>query len=155
MVADLLAPSPMGGQDCVAFRVELHQPKADKSSLMLRDAFALAFEVRGHDGTRMMIQSGPVELHGDAHKLKRRATVECYLADLDPVGAGSGEENPSPFPWREATELVLRPGDRVAVRCAADQGLDPRAAPSGYRDMPRTLLLARGVPLLELLPPET
>ncbi|HTE55491.1 MAG TPA: hypothetical protein VK698_31770 [Kofleriaceae bacterium] len=150
---DRVASDPVTGRGAVAFALELTHVSGwrRRRSAMLRDAATVGFEVLLDGGERVRIPAGPclVDLDGASTSRAPLARVAAYLAALDPARATADDLDP--FPFHQARHLILRPGQRVEVRGRLLAVPDPRAAPAGYREPARALLVPDGVPRLAVI----
>lgn len=139
------ASAPLGTQRAVGFAVEVRDREAAGSPVMLRDGATVGFTVAGDDGRVLLVAPGGIQMAGDhlAAVERNRRRVRAYLRELAPGAAA-----PSPFPWDEVRLALLLPGDLVTVRAIAAIRPDPRGA-AGYRQAPRSILVAAGVPRVE------
>ena len=149
------ALSPLSREPCVGFAIELERTDASGSPVMLRDSASLGFSVVEDGGRTIRIQPGALVLVGPRDEVRDRGDVAAYLKALAPPPAGAGEDGDHPpFPWDRAREALLRPGDRVTVRCDAEVagGSSPEVP---YREPARQALISRGIPIVERQGPPT
>lgn len=139
------AAPPVGRRRGVGFALELRHREAAGSPVMLRDGASAGFAVAGEDGRVLVVPPGCLRMEGSGPPVRARRQVEAHLRALAP-DAGP----PSPFPWDEVRVAVLAPGDRVTVRATASVRPDPRGT-AGYREAPRSLLVASGAVWVEVL----
>lgn len=136
---------PLGKVHAVGFALEVLHHEAAGSPVMLRDGATLGFSVAGDDGRILLVPPGGVQMAagGLATVDRNRRRIQAYLRQLAPASA-----EPSPFPCDEVHLALLVPGDLVTVRAVAAVRPDPRGR-AGYREAPRSILMASGVPWVE------
>jgi hypothetical protein len=137
--------APLSGTDCAAFGVRVLSDGSTGGPVILREARAAEIDVVGDDGRTVRVPAGRVRLieHGTTGEIFEGAQLASYLGEvgramklldkLDPVD--------------EAEEVVIEPGDRIALYGDVGEMADPE--PSGYREI-RWLRVALGTPILEL-----
>jgi hypothetical protein len=127
------APSPIAGTPCVAYGLWLLDPRADGSPVLLRDGASIAFDVELDDGRLARIAAGTIDLVATGAPQRRgKPGLARYLRHLDPDGPD--RRRPSPLPFRQVREAILRPGDALTLLADLQPVPDARAAGTAYRD---------------------
>lgn len=151
--AEILPPKLAGAsRGAIAWAVELHAQPAQDSSLMLRDGETLGFDVEIDGGGLLRVRPGPVGLlRGDSTAIRltegerTHGAVLAHVTQVDPR-ARAGDPEPA-IPFDRYAAQSFEPGDRIVVEAPVEETLDPDG--EGYRHVPRTLLVTRGLPLLD------
>lgn len=141
------APSPITRTPAVAFAIILSADDHDADKL-LRDCATVGFSLTTMHGDTIEISAGSIEIiaHGAPHP-HHAERVEEYLDALDPLRHDVDDEDP--FSYQHSAEIVVRPGDHVAVHNPIKRV--SFAPQSGYRQA-RQVFGVEGTPCIELLP---
>jgi len=144
--------SPASGTDCLAFAVELHFVGYWGDRVMYRDAVTCGFDVVLIDGRIARVPPGRVRLVAPMRQVidVDNFALEQYLRAVD------CEHEPSrafdPLRYNVVAEAVLLLGDTIELLSRFEPEVNPRAAPTGYREPAPALWVARGLPILRLTP---
>lgn len=144
--------SPIGRIPCVAFSVELRNQDAHESTLLLRDGATCGFHITTDDQQIVWIPPGIIDMV-NGHTPVDDFDARLYLARLDPLSESfTGAD---PFPFEQALESALQPGNRVRVHNPIQ--LTPHAPAghaipeSGYRQSAGNVMVPRGTPRIEIV----
>jgi hypothetical protein len=136
-----VATAPLGTR-CVAFSTQLMQ----RSTVMLRDAATIGFEVLLDTGEHVRVPAGVCAI--DMTRAPRIEAIDGYLRLIDPLRVNG--EDFDPFPHDRAVGRILVPGDRVEVLGRLIPTADG-AAGGGYRELAHTVLIPDELPRLRLV----
>ena len=145
--------SPASGTDCLAFAVELHFVGYWGDRIMYRDAVTCGFDILLIDGRIGRVPPGRVRLVAPMRQVidVDNFALEQYLRAVD------REHEPSrafdPLRYNVVAEAVLLLGDTIELLSRFEPEVNPRAAPTGYREPAPAVWVARGLPILRLTPP--
>ena len=140
--------SPIAGEACLAYCVELVERRLVRRDVMLRDGMTCGFDVTLDDGRTVRVPAGRIHLEGSFDRASRSAkpSVEPYVQAIDTQRVM--DEALPPIPFDEVGELVLGPGDHVEIAAEVDTVADPTRA-TGYRDAAMALAPV-GVPRVRI-----
>ena len=144
----LLAPA--SGIECAAYAIELHYVGYGGDRVMLRDAASAGFDVVLGDGRIAHIPAGRVRLVAPMRQVVNldNHALEHYLGSLDPQHEPGRAFNP--LRYNVVAEAVLLAGEPVELLSRFEPEVNPRAAPTGYREPAPVVWVARGLPVLRL-----
>ena len=142
-------PSPLRGQSCLAFGIVLRsvRPEVPTRTVMWREAATSGFAVILDDGTRVRVPAGRIRLIGspdDARPVPRERAEARLPGSLGVAVPGELPE----FPFDQATEEIIRPGDRVAILSPLEPREDPDEPPASLRAPANLMLIPVGVPIV-------
>jgi len=136
-----VARAPIGDRSCVAYALVVQE----RSTVMLRDAGSVGFEILLDTGEHVRVPAGTCVI--DMTGATRATDLEAYLAELDPLRGSS--DDLEPFPHDRAFARMLVPGDRVEVLGRLVPIADGTAG-GGYREAAHTVLVPDTIPRLRL-----
>jgi hypothetical protein len=141
VTGDAVLRSPLGGRACLAWSATV----LCDGQVLLRDGRASDFSVALEDGSTVAIAAGPVEVVGKPPSV---GDPTRWLDRLLPERAG--REN-DPFPWDQAYEIALYPGDSIDVEGELSTALAEDAPAGSYRQPPATVLRPLGRVVLRVV----
>jgi hypothetical protein len=146
---DLCAVAPGSGRECVAWQIVLKARKSRLGHVMLIDAETVGFTVLSDHGEVVRVPAGRLRIVSPPAARLAEPDGRAFIAWFDDL-----EPRPDPsfplFPHDAVHENVVRAGDRVEVEGPFD---DLTGAARGYRELPQTVLVPRGIPRVRILPP--
>jgi hypothetical protein len=140
--------APISERPCLGFDITLVNVRTEGSSVVLCDGATIGFAIETEAGEVVVVPPGRLvlsapRLAGDPFRAR------LYLAALDPLSESSDVADV--FPFEQAFESVLRPGDRVALHTGVRAVPDPSALPTHYRESARSFLEPTSAPHVEVL----
>lgn len=144
----LLAPA--SGIECLAYAIELHYVGFGGDRVMLRDAAGAGFDVVLDDGRVAHIPPGRIRLVAPMRQVidVDNHALERYLISLDPQHEPGRAFDP--LRYNVVAETVLLRGEPVELLSRFEPEVNPRAAPTGYREPAPVVWVARELPVLRL-----
>ena len=129
--------SPVTGEPCVGWALELTTKRFLGSAVMLRDGMSFGFDVRLEDGRVARVPAGLLRLQ-QGGTVNADLPGDSYLASVDPTHTSS-EEDPA-IPFDRSALVEVRPGDEIELVGALHLAPDPEAAQT-YRDTAAMVLV--------------
>jgi len=144
--------SPASGTECLAFALELHFVGYWGDRVMYRDAVTCGFDVLLLDGRIARVPPGRIRLVAPMRQVidVDNFALEKYLRAVD------RDHQPGrafdPLRYNVVAEASLLLGDTVELLSRFEPEVNPRAAPTGYREPAPAVWVGRDVPIVRLCP---